>query len=129
MFEINETTPSNSTLGNVRLINLTPHELSIHHEGGVLKVPKSGYIARVSEEKSLCAGIIQPTYTLEYGDVEIPEPVDGYIFVVSSIVLNALIEKNTTRDDVFAVGSPVRDDAGRPIGCDGLRAPFAKVIF
>lgn len=128
MFEINEATPCNAILG-IRLINLTPHDISIHHEGGVIKVLKSGYVARVSEKKEVCAGLIQPTYTVTYGDIEVPDPVDGYVFVVSSVVLNALIEKGTTRDDIYAVGSPIRDEQGRPIGCDGLRAPFARVVF
>lgn len=125
---IDERTPCNADLG-VRLINLTPHDLSVHHDGGILKIPKSGYVARVSEEKAICAGILQPTYTIAYGDIEVPEPVNGYVFVVSSIVLNALIEKNIDRDDVFAVGSPIRDGDGKPIGCDGLRAPRALVVL
>lgn len=128
MFIIDETTPCNADLGT-RLVNLTPHDISIHHESGILRVPKSGYVARVSEKKEVCAGIIQPTYTVAYGDIEIPEPASGYIYIVSSIVLNALIEKNIDRDDVFAVGSPIRDNDGKPVGCDGLRAPRALVVL
>lgn len=120
--------------------------------GGVMVVEPSGVVARVAQEDSAtgsvpvviglscaaCGGVVEydepcacgcrdsfPTFrriritSTTYGKVEnLPAPAPGMAFVVSGMVASAV----SGRNDVFSPGPLVRDDAGRVVGCEGLRA-------
>lgn len=99
-------------------VNLTPHLLNIHTPSGVVDIPTSGDVARVSTTKSVAAlidGI--PIFDTVFGDVTgLPPVTDGVFFIVSRIVKNAV----PNRKDVLVPGAPIRDDNGVVIGADGF---------
>jgi hypothetical protein len=108
-----------------RLVNLTPHEVVLHHYHYVTTVAPSGNIARVAQKtfavrtawdaasQTQCIPIVRS----EYGSVEgLPEPVEDTIYIVSSMVRVA----SPTRADIASPANLIRDDAGKIIGCKGL---------
>lgn len=99
-------------------INLTPHALNIHTPDGVLNLAPSGGVARVAtvETPGLPVGGV-PTVSTSYGEVTgLPSPTEGTIYIVSGMVASA-----APRGDVMSPGPLVRDEGGRPCGCQGLR--------
>lgn len=101
-------------------VNLTPHEISIITEGGTIKVPPSGQVARVATIRAVgpeVGGI--PTTLTSFGEVEgLPLPVEGETFIVSALVQGH--PSIRARPDVFSPGELVRSAEGQPIGCRGL---------
>lgn len=114
-----------------RLVNLTPHEVVIHHYGYVTNyryvttIAPSGVVARVAQEtwavrtawdaasQTQCIPLVRS----EYGPVEgLPEPVEDTIYIVSSMVRLAM----PTRSDIASPADLVRDETGKIIGCKGL---------
>lgn len=102
----------------VKFVNLTPHEIMETTTG--LRFPSSGLLARVSVEymkNGEINGI--PLFEAQYGEVEgLPEPKRGTVYIVSSLVLDAVKGK---RDDIVAPGELVRNEEGQPIGCLGFK--------
>jgi hypothetical protein len=101
----------------MELVNLTPHRLNIHTDGGLRVLPSDG-LARVASVNTDADPIEDiPTVRTTRGEVTgLPDPIDGVIYIVSGMVASA-----APRADVFSPGDLVRDDSGRPIGCKGLR--------
>jgi len=102
-------------------INLTPHTLNVHTPTGVVDITPSGNVARcrVTLTPDGDAGLI-PLFRATHGEVDgLPTPSEGSFFIVSGMV--ASHPTVTGRQDVFAPGALVRDEAGRPIGCKGLK--------
>lgn len=102
------------------ILNLTPHSISfIGDDGNIISViDPSGQLARVSA-RTVRTGEISgiPTSETEYGEVEsLPDPQDGVIYIVSSLVASRCQD----RDDVFIPNESVRDSQGRIIGCKSL---------
>jgi len=117
----------------VNLVNLTPHEITLHVGGHVVRIPPSGKVARLEEELT----DLPPVLFDEYGDegvvhriprqralhgkiTDLPEPEKGVVFIASMPV--AQVAARQGRKDVLSPGKLVRDDAGRIVGCEGLRA-------
>ena len=116
----------------VKIVNLTPHAITIIlPDGQKLEIPPSGTVARVSVKakevgKLEYAGMEVPIVKLEYGDVVgLPEPQEGTIYLVSTLVLMALKDKGIKRNDVFSPDtspeSAIRDSQGRIIGVRRLQ--------
>ena len=108
-----------------RLVNLTPHEVVIHHYSDVTTVAPSGSVARVAQETwavrtawdAMSSTQCIPIVRSEYGPVEgLPEPVEDTIYIVSSMVRTAL----PTRTDIASPAILVRDVEGKIIGCKAL---------
>lgn len=104
----------------MHLVNLTPHRLNIvtdDHDEEIVVEP-SGIVCRVEthyEPDGELEGI--PLTRVRYGAPEsLPDPQDDVAYVVSGQV-----EALVGRDDVFAPGELIRDDAGRVVGCKGLK--------
>lgn len=105
------------------IINLTPHALTFLDDANnvVLTVPSSG-IARAAQTRVHVAdvdigGVSLSVHHSTYGAVEgLPEMQDGVIYVVSALTAQACPD----RSDVFITDDPVRDEAGRIIGCRGI---------
>lgn len=111
----------------MKLVNLTPHALNLHHPsvpGSVLMVPPSGTVAR-------CREVVQPRGTIEvdgytvtlvaktFGQIEnLPDPEDGVIYVTSALAAQAAWAIG--RRDVVCPGDPVRDSDGRVVGATSL---------
>lgn len=106
----------------MEIVNLTPHDITEVDTGRVF--PRSGYVARVQEERKLY-GTVQgiQIYTNTCGSVEgIPEgfPSDT-IFIVSKMVKDAVNGmENPPKYTFISPGSLVRDDKGMPVGCKGF---------
>lgn len=63
-----------------------------------------------------------PVYTMRYGEViGLPPQSETDAYVVSAMVRLAVPE----RLDVLSPGPLIRNEAGQPIGCDGLIANIA----
>lgn len=117
----------------VRLKNLTPHVINIRTPQGEVTVPPSGTVARVHMARAAHYPTGDPLwiadeddnsnelplYTVEPGEVTgLPAREAGVICIVSAMVA-AVAE----RPDVYSPGEVIRDDAGRPVACDGLQRP------
>jgi hypothetical protein len=110
----------NNTNG-IEVINLTPHAVNFVADDGtpIITIEPCGTLARVSArtERTGVTIIGIPVTKTVYGDIEgLPEPRDGVVYVVSSIVASRCPE----RDDVFIPNESVRDESGRIIGCKSL---------
>jgi hypothetical protein len=114
----------------IGVINLTPHKIVIYDEDGkrvIEEIPPSGAVARVTVTSRVVGrlGVI-PVRKVEYGEIEnLPDPMEGIYYIVSSVVLIALREKGIHRPDVLAPDtnpdSAVRDSEGRVIGVKYLQ--------
>lgn len=101
------------------VLNLTPHVLTIVLEdGNKIEIKPSGLIPRVSV-KTVRIGEVNniPLFRNEYGNVvDLPDPVDGTLYVVSGLLKSACPD----RSDLVVPAKQIRDDQGRIIGCEGL---------
>lgn len=98
-------------------INLTSHTIKEVTSGII--IPASGRVARLKSTTIKVGDHLgAPIYSSQFGDVEgLPEPQEGVIYIVSSLCLNGI----TNRNDVVSPGSLQRDEHGRPFGCVGFR--------
>lgn len=102
------------------IINLTPHEINIVSEDGTVKMsfPSEG-IARASQ-KMVVVGSLNSVelVSIEFGKTEdLPKPQEGRYFIVSMVTANAAKAEGRTTSDLLVTADPVRDEAGRIIGC------------
>ena len=112
-----------SCASHYKLVNLTPHGVTIHTDWGIFVEPPSGRVARVKEavsevgtinctggDSEACHGLPIPVLSRTKGAVEgLPERTldgDGWrtIYIVSGMVAAA-----APRADVFSPGPLVRD--------------------
>lgn len=106
----------------MNIINLTPHAITFVVGDNKIIFDPSGVIARVSSKTETVGsiefnGISIPVTTTVFGEVEnLPQPKEGTIYVVSSLVAGRVPD----RDDVFIPNESIRDDKGRIIGCLSL---------
>jgi len=88
-------------LGDLTVINLTPHTIGIQVGENNYTFPPSGKNVRVST-KEIDAGSVAnivPSIKRELGEVEgLPSPQPNTIYIVSSMVLSGI----QNRDDVYA---------------------------
>ena len=107
-------------------VNLTPHELVIyrsHDDTAPIVVPPSGTVARVATrplDTEWVDGVPVTAITL-LGVQGLPEPEADVIYITSGMVVDHLGSWGPQRADVVAPGELLRDAAGRPVGCIGLR--------
>lgn len=105
----------------MNIINLTPHAITLRTDAQEQTFPASGNIARVPQATTSTGKTIAgfPVYTSAFGQVEMPEPVEGTFFIVSAMVMTAL---NGTRGDVVAPrtdNTAIRNDAGHIVAVTG----------
>ena len=105
----------------MRLVNLTPHPITITVVDGVpLTIPPEDEPARfellpTGEVVDLGNGI-EASDTRKGAIVNLPPPQEGVAYIVSRPLAMLVV----ARDDVFCVGESIRDEDGRVIGCLGL---------
>jgi len=118
-------------------VNMTPHVLNVFTGNGdnpdeVLNLLPSGRSLRVAQTFEP-AGVLNGVtlYVAVYGAVEavdnatkavvggLPPVVEGTTYVVSGQTLEAL--RASSRVDFAAPGELVRNEAGQPVGCNGLK--------
>lgn len=108
----------------MKFINLTPHVLNVVRDDGsvVLSVPPSGTVARVATQQTVVrqlAGV--DVVRTVFGDVVgLPTPQDDVVYIVSTLVLQALRHACIDRSDVVAPdtssASVVRNADGQIVG-------------
>ena len=104
-----------------KIINLTPHKITIMAENGVIvaQFPSEG-IARASQQAE-CVGELEgiELVTMKFGEPEgLPDPVEGTYYVVSITTANAAKSAGRITDDLLITADLVRDADGRIIGCE-----------
>ncbi len=114
----------------ITIINLCPHALVVYDRNVanvLLSLPGAEKPCRV-RHRNLVFGFIKgiPVRYSEYGAFEnLPEPIEGSVFVVSGMVARVLMMRGDRRDDIYTPDitprSGIRDSQGRPVGCRGLR--------
>ena len=108
-------------------VNLTPHTICImDREGAVIReIPPSGTVARV-QTRTILAGEIDgiPVVEHTFGDVKgLPLPRRDTVYLVSSLVLSAVEDREDVLAPDTSAESVVRDEAGRIIGVRRLQRP------
>ncbi|MDF9296082.1 hypothetical protein [Geobacillus stearothermophilus] len=108
----------------MKFINLTPHSINVVRDDGsvVLSVPPSGTVARVATQQTVVCQLdgIDVVRTA-FGDVDgLPAPQPDTVYVVSTLVLQALSASGVDRSDVVAPdtspASVVRNTDGQIVG-------------
>lgn len=97
----------------MNFVNLTPHAITIRKTDGSDEViPPSGKVARVDEMPNKIEREVNGIPVLgksKFGDViELPEPQDGFSYIVSGMVA-----ERVSRIDVFSPATGPKDDAVR----------------
>lgn len=100
------------------IVNLTAHSITEVTSGQVF--PASGIIARVKANTvKISEHLGCPLYSTNFGELEgLPAPIEGTVYIVSSLALNAVPKDRT---DVVAPGNLQRNEHGQPVGCVGFR--------
>ena len=107
----------------MRIVNLTPHEVKIVDGGNnVVAVFPSDGVARVSQYDVLVDEInLIPVVKTEFGEVlDLPEPAEDTVFIVSRITVEVARARGLNTDDLLITSGAVRDDQGRIVGCRAL---------
>ena len=105
-----------------KIVNLTPHPITIATENAVIEIPPSGKIARCVESITELEPIEYQEHHIKaqvksFGKIEnLPGPEDGVIYIVSLPVAQAV--KN--RKDVFTIGDAIRNEKGQVVGAKSL---------
>ncbi len=102
----------------IKIVNLTPHELSFVVGDNETRIPTSGIIARVSEKIEIVGNVNGiPIIKKTFGEVEgLPPAVKDTVFVVSLLTAQAASE----RKDVFVVGETIRNEKGQVVAAKSL---------
>lgn len=94
--------------------NYTPHDIVLC--GNVIKSSGVARVSVTSVEIGNINGI--PVSKNTYGEVVgLPEVVPGTVYIVSSLVAQAV---KGIREDCLIVDKTIRNDAGQVVGCEGL---------
>jgi len=115
----------------MNLVNLTPHPIDLFTpEGERITIPTSGTVTRVATTPGTLRSIegvpVPVADPPTYGQVEVlPRPVEGTMYIVSSMVASALETQGIRRDDLLVPGTGpsdgvVRDAEGRIVGVSRL---------
>lgn len=120
----------------VVLVNKTPHVLNLIMEDGakislepVLPTPRvsSSSVKTASYTITDSEGIehIVIREAPQFGEVvDLPEPKEGTIFIVSMLVA----ARAANRTDLVSPGRQIRNEAGQVIGCAGLQGKEGEIL-
>tara|TARA_Y100000593_G_C4311522_1_gene338613 strand:+ start:127 stop:504 length:378 start_codon:yes stop_codon:yes gene_type:complete len=105
--------------------NYTPHTLRVHLDGElVLELEPEGKVPRVQQEEPLHAikagGVIIESVPIGTKVVDDEEMLQAIARSGGVAIVSAMVAQATKRLDVVSPGQLIRDDKGRPIGCEGL---------
>jgi hypothetical protein len=112
----------------MKLVNLTPHPVTLMVEGGPVEVSPSGSVVRAKETREL-VGILGdkdvsiPLYRIRYGEPEgLPTIEHDTYYIVSSLAAQAIKTHLPpyVAERFVVVTDPVRDEEGRVVGARGL---------
>ena len=108
-----------------KLVNLTPHTVTLVCGQLTVEIPPSGQVARVSATSQEVGsveidGFSFPVVKTVFGEVTgLPEPAENTIYIVSTLVLSAV----QGRKDVVApnTGAAIGDADGKIVGVPGFQ--------
>ena len=121
---------------NIKLVNKTPHVLNLVTEDGtkislepVLPTPRvSSSSVKTASYTITDSNGIEHTVIREapvFGEVvDLPEPQEGTIYVVSMLVAARAVGRN----DLVFPGRQLRNEAGQVIGCAGLQGKEGEAL-
>lgn len=105
-----------------QILNLTPHVVSMHLGDTIRHIPPSGNVVRLNSHCQPCGdcdGI--PVVICKEGEPKgLPEPVDGTIYIVSSMVAKKVKRLDVLCPDTSEAGV-IRDGKGYIVGCTQLQ--------
>ena len=105
----------------MKVVNLTPHDINLMDKDfNIIETIKSSGSVRATEKKELIGELLgAPLYETKFEDVEgLPEAVEGTIYIVSRIIINACKD----RSDLVTTSEIVRQDENGNLSSH----PFAK---
>ena len=104
----------------IEVVNLTPHEVRIFDDNGneILCIPPSGQVARIKTEQTVIGYIngVPVVKTVFREVLNLPEPKPNTIFIVSSLVAQAVPHRKDIVAPDTSPQSAVRDATGNIIG-------------
>lgn len=106
----------------MKLINMTPHAITLIVGDMQTVIQPSGAVARCTTQRNVVGsltvnGIEVPVTETIFGTVTgLPEPVEGTGYIVSALVAQACPD----RHDLCIPDDSVRDAEGRIVGCKAL---------
>jgi hypothetical protein len=112
----------------MRVVNLTPHPITLVGDMGEVTIPPSGLVVRAREMREVL-GVVEvdgagtlPLLRVSYGEPDgIPELELNAIYVVSALAAAAIrAHRPEVADRFFVVSDPVRDESGRIVGARAL---------
>ncbi|MHC1589316.1 MAG: hypothetical protein ACXQS1_05835 [Methermicoccaceae archaeon] len=100
----------------MKLVNLTPHAITVVQNGKTLEIPPSDRVARVDVRQTVVGHVNGiPIVKSEFGEIAgLPEPQQGVVYICSTMVAQAAAKK--MRIDVLAPDTgptAIRDESGR----------------
>jgi hypothetical protein len=104
----------------MKILNYTPHTISLLDEDGHAAEYASNGVARCKEQKAVIGSAGgYPVYSVTYGELSgLPDVEDNTVIIVSALAAQAA--KATGRNDCYIVADTVRNEAGQVVGAKGL---------
>lgn len=110
-----------------KMVNLTPHEIAIWMDNDTIrKIPPSGKVVRLNQNCHASGTIdgIPVTSCVEYDPKGIPEPEEGTVYLVSSVVAKKVKRPDVLSPDTSDDGA-IRDGNGYIVAVKRLQC-FAE---
>lgn len=110
----------------MKIINLTAHAINVVNGENNIAYPSEG-LARVKTEEKVIGSVdgipvVKTVYTTVEG---LPEPQEDTVYLVSTLVLQALKASGVCRHDCLApntgISGAIRDEQGRIVGVKGFQ--------
>lgn len=110
----------------MKVINLTAHTINVFLEEKEIAFPSQGLARVKTEEKEVGKINGIPVVKTVYTDVEgLPESEGNTVYLVSTLVLQALKANGINRNDCLApntgLSGAIRDEQGRIVGVKGFQ--------
>ena len=104
----------------MKILNYTPHEITLVGSDGASTTFPSVGIARCNEVKRVVGSAGgYPLYSISYGDLSgLPAQTQDTILIVSAIAAQAA--KAAGRADCYIVADTIRNEKGQIVGAKGL---------
>lgn len=108
----------------MRIVNCTPHAVTLVTAAGETTLPPSGDLPRVQTTRQIVGtvdvdGLTVPVTEVQFGALAgLPARQDETLYLVSAITAQAA--KALGRSDVVMIDDTVRDETGRIIGARAL---------
>ena len=105
-----------------KLVNNTPHEVAVLVGDAMIRIAPSGNVVRLNTHCIPCGDVMGiPVVRCKEGEPKgLPEPEDGVVFIVSSVVAKMVKRADVVSPDTSDNGA-IRDGNGYIIGVKQLQ--------